>query len=139
MYVHLLSFCFFPCLITRSGNRSFTHTSSTLGSIGITSHFSPFTVLAYKISKAALNMLTVQYVLAYADQGFTFITVSPGVSLSGPLAFHLYSVYGPFRRSGVEREALQRSHRRLGESGGTESVRGRKSAMVKWMKEGDDG
>lgn len=35
---------------------------------------------AYKISKAALNMLTVQYALSLADQGFTTIAVSPGVS-----------------------------------------------------------
>lgn len=36
---------------------------------------------AYKVSKAALNMLTVQYALSFADQGFTFITLSPGVSI----------------------------------------------------------
>jgi NAD(P)-dependent dehydrogenase (short-subunit alcohol dehydrogenase family) len=37
---------------------------------------------AYKISKAALNMLTVQYAQQYADEGFTFLAVSPGVSIS---------------------------------------------------------
>lgn len=35
---------------------------------------------AYKISKTALNMLTVQYAQQYAGEGFTFIGVSPGVS-----------------------------------------------------------
>lgn len=35
---------------------------------------------AYKISKAALNMLTVQYAQQYAGDGFIFIGVSPGVS-----------------------------------------------------------
>jgi NAD(P)-dependent dehydrogenase (short-subunit alcohol dehydrogenase family) len=35
---------------------------------------------AYKISKAALNMLTVQYAKEYADDGFTFLGISPGVS-----------------------------------------------------------
>lgn len=35
---------------------------------------------AYKISKAALNMLTVQYALDFADQGFAFLAISPGVS-----------------------------------------------------------
>ncbi|XHG05982.1 hypothetical protein AWENTII_009194 [Aspergillus wentii] len=35
-------------------------------------------VPAYKITKAALNMLTVQYAQSYADEGFTFFAVSPG-------------------------------------------------------------
>jgi NAD(P)-dependent dehydrogenase (short-subunit alcohol dehydrogenase family) len=35
---------------------------------------------AYKISKAALNMLTVQYSQQYEADGFTFVAVSPGVS-----------------------------------------------------------
>lgn len=34
---------------------------------------------AYKISKAALNMLTTQYAKQYADVGFTFLGISPGV------------------------------------------------------------
>ncbi|KAE8372265.1 hypothetical protein BDV26DRAFT_298015 [Aspergillus bertholletiae] len=33
---------------------------------------------AYKISKAALNALTVQYAMSYKDEGFTFLAVSPG-------------------------------------------------------------
>lgn len=33
---------------------------------------------AYKISKAALNALTVQYAMSYKDEGFTFVVVSPG-------------------------------------------------------------
>lgn len=36
-------------------------------------------VPAYKITKAALNMLTVQYAQAYAKEGFTFMSLSPGV------------------------------------------------------------
>ena len=35
---------------------------------------------AYKISKSALNMLTVQYALDLEEEGFIFITISPGVS-----------------------------------------------------------
>ena len=42
--------------------------------------FALFPVPAYKVSKAALNMLTVQYAQAYSEEGFTFVTVSPGVS-----------------------------------------------------------
>ncbi|GFF48024.1 C-factor [Aspergillus udagawae] len=33
---------------------------------------------AYKISKAALSMLTVQYAQDYESEGFTFLAVSPG-------------------------------------------------------------
>jgi NAD(P)-dependent dehydrogenase (short-subunit alcohol dehydrogenase family) len=36
---------------------------------------------AYKISKAALNMLTVQYALDLGGEGFIFLPVSPGVCL----------------------------------------------------------
>ena len=35
---------------------------------------------AYKITKAALNMLTVQYALEYEKEGFNIFAVSPGVS-----------------------------------------------------------
>lgn len=35
---------------------------------------------AYKVSKAALNMLTRQYALAFSKDGIIFISVSPGVS-----------------------------------------------------------
>jgi NAD(P)-dependent dehydrogenase (short-subunit alcohol dehydrogenase family) len=34
---------------------------------------------AYKITKAALNMLTVQYALEYEKEGFIIFAVSPGV------------------------------------------------------------
>lgn len=44
-------------------------------------------VPAYKVSKAALNMLTVQWAHEYKDQGFTFVTVSPGVSFIQHLAY----------------------------------------------------
>ena len=37
---------------------------------------------AYKVSKAALHMLNAQYALDHADAGFTFLCVSPGVSIS---------------------------------------------------------
>lgn len=39
---------------------------------------------AYKISKAALNALMVQYSLSYEDEGFVFLAVSPGVSTLCP-------------------------------------------------------
>ncbi|RFU27770.1 hypothetical protein B7463_g8582, partial [Scytalidium lignicola] len=34
--------------------------------------------LAYKISKAAMNALTVQYALDYEKEGFTFMALCPG-------------------------------------------------------------
>jgi len=34
---------------------------------------------AYKISKAALNSLTVQYAIDYEKDGFLFFAISPGV------------------------------------------------------------
>lgn len=45
------------------------------------STYSLFPVPAYKVSKAALNMLTVQYAQSFADQGFSFFALSPGVSI----------------------------------------------------------
>jgi NAD(P)-dependent dehydrogenase (short-subunit alcohol dehydrogenase family) len=36
---------------------------------------------ARKISKAAMNMLTIQYALGYADQGFTIFVIGPGVCI----------------------------------------------------------
>lgn len=57
--------------------------STTLGSIARAKRYHMhMPTPAYKISKAALNMLMVQYSLDYADQGFTFFVVSPGVGLS---------------------------------------------------------
>ncbi|GAT30053.1 similar to short-chain dehydrogenase [Aspergillus luchuensis] len=52
--------------------------STTLGSITMAPRFALFPVPAYKVSKAALNMLTVQYAQSFADQGFTFLAISPG-------------------------------------------------------------
>ena len=36
---------------------------------------------SYKISKAALNMLTLQWAMEYKDQGFAIMAISPGVSI----------------------------------------------------------
>lgn len=44
--------------------------------------YSGMPVPAYRISKTALNMLTVQYAHALADEGFTCFAVSPGVRIS---------------------------------------------------------
>lgn len=51
-----------------------------MGSIGMAAKFKAAPAPSYKISKAALNMLTVQYALALEDEGFTVVAISPGVS-----------------------------------------------------------
>ena len=57
--------------------------STSMGSIAYTKNYSFAPTHAYKISKAALNMLTTQYAMELEDQGFTVIAVSPGVSVTG--------------------------------------------------------
>lgn len=37
-------------------------------------------VPAYKISKAALNMMTTHYAAQFDNEGFTFLVINPGVS-----------------------------------------------------------
>jgi NAD(P)-dependent dehydrogenase (short-subunit alcohol dehydrogenase family) len=57
--------------------------STAVGSIQMSPAYSIMPVPAYKVSKAALNMLTVQWALAYGkEHGFTFLSVSPGVSVT---------------------------------------------------------
>ncbi len=56
--------------------------STSLGSISYASNFGQAPVPGYKISKAALNMLTVQYALEYGTDGFTVVAVSPGVCVA---------------------------------------------------------
>ena len=50
-----------------------------MGSIANAEKTSDLPVHAYKISKAAVNMLTMQYAAEYKDEGFVFTVVSPGV------------------------------------------------------------
>lgn len=48
---------------------------------------------AYKISKAALNALTVQYAASYKDEGFNFLAINPGVSCTNqPSGLYLCSL-----------------------------------------------
>ena len=48
--------------------------------MAMSQRYSIFPVPAYKIAKAALNMLTLQYGQSFAKDGFTFVSISPGVS-----------------------------------------------------------
>jgi NAD(P)-dependent dehydrogenase (short-subunit alcohol dehydrogenase family) len=54
--------------------------STTLGSFAKAEVYRQSPTPAYKISKAALNMLTVQYAQQYEADGFTFLAITPGVS-----------------------------------------------------------
>ncbi|KAK2827854.1 hypothetical protein FQN49_007278 [Arthroderma sp. PD_2] len=74
---HLVTSAFLP-LLKKGSLKKVANISTTLGSIGMAPTFKPFPVPAYKVSKAALNMLTVQYAQSFADEGFTFATISPG-------------------------------------------------------------
>jgi NAD(P)-dependent dehydrogenase (short-subunit alcohol dehydrogenase family) len=56
--------------------------STTIGSVSMAPKYAIIAVPAYKVSKAALNMLTVQYAQSYAKEGFTFLAISPGVSVT---------------------------------------------------------
>ncbi|KAH1356701.1 hypothetical protein KXX33_007170 [Aspergillus fumigatus] len=68
---------FLPLL--REGRRKLVvNISTTLGSMTLAPVYKGSPTPAYKITKAALNMLTVQYAQDYASEGFTFLAVSPG-------------------------------------------------------------
>ncbi|VUC36367.1 unnamed protein product [Clonostachys rosea] len=77
MSAHEVTRAYLPLL--RKGNlKKIANISTTVGSITMAPTFRAIPTPAYKISKAALNMLTVQYALSLEDQGFTTIAVSPG-------------------------------------------------------------
>ncbi|PNP45140.1 hypothetical protein TGAMA5MH_03191 [Trichoderma gamsii] len=52
--------------------------SSSLGSVAWADRYRWSPVYAYKITKAAMSMLTVQYAMEYKKEGFTFLALSPG-------------------------------------------------------------
>ncbi|KAE8137727.1 hypothetical protein BDV38DRAFT_292647 [Aspergillus pseudotamarii] len=85
---HEVTRTFLPLL--RKGERKvITNISTTLGSISKASPFMAQSTPAYNITKAALNMLTVQYALSLESEGFTVFCVSPGwlkTDLGGPRA-----------------------------------------------------
>ncbi|THC96007.1 hypothetical protein EYZ11_004506 [Aspergillus tanneri] len=74
---HMVTSAFLPLL--RKGERKLvTNISSTMGSITMAPIYKPIPTPEYKITKAALNMLTKQYAQNLADEGFTFLSVCPG-------------------------------------------------------------
>ena len=86
--VHHVTAAFLP-LLQKGQQKKIINISSTLGSIGMKDIFAMAPVSSYKISKTALNMLTVQYSVDLAGEGFTVVAVSPGwlkTDLGGPYA-----------------------------------------------------
>ncbi|WZH40711.1 short-chain dehydrogenase/reductase SDR [Fusarium acuminatum] len=70
-------------LINNAGIISYTkdgieNISSTLGSIGMAAFYKHQPTPAYKVAKAALNMLTVQYAHELESEHFTVLAVCPG-------------------------------------------------------------
>ena len=69
--------------------------STSLGSISLSQQSHSMPGPAYKITKAALNMLTAQYAHTYAKEGFVIFALSPGVCLPffGPILSGCGPVY----------------------------------------------
>jgi NAD(P)-dependent dehydrogenase (short-subunit alcohol dehydrogenase family) len=65
-----------------------TCSSTTLGSIALAENYRASDGYAYATTKAALNMLTLQWALQYEDKGFIFTAISPGVRDAGLLLIH---------------------------------------------------
>ncbi|KAI9745951.1 MAG: hypothetical protein M1818_000632 [Claussenomyces sp. TS43310] len=86
--VHKVSSAFLP-LLSKGKEKKLVNISSTLGSMALKGYSALAPYPSYKISKAALNMLTVQYSLELGPKGFMVFAVSPGwlqTDLGGPQA-----------------------------------------------------
>ncbi|KAK7706030.1 hypothetical protein SLS57_009811 [Botryosphaeria dothidea] len=70
--VHNVTTAFLP-LLKKGSLKKVINISTTLGSIGMAPVFNFQPTPAYKVSKAALNMLTVQYAQAFAEDGLVFV------------------------------------------------------------------
>ncbi|KAL8881512.1 MAG: hypothetical protein Q9198_001294 [Flavoplaca austrocitrina] len=75
--VHCVTRAFLP-LLKKGTQKKVINMTTTLASItdAAKAHYLP--APAYKISKAAMNALTVQYALDFEKEGFTFVALSPG-------------------------------------------------------------
>ncbi|KAI4236557.1 MAG: hypothetical protein L6R40_006113 [Gallowayella cf. fulva] len=75
--VHNVTSAFLP-LLRKGSQKKVFNISSTAGSLTVARKYQPMPIPAYKVCKAALNMLTVQYALSMEEEGFTFIAICPG-------------------------------------------------------------
>ncbi|KAJ4305638.1 hypothetical protein N0V90_001169 [Kalmusia sp. IMI 367209] len=77
MGVHWTTRAFLP-LLQKGNLKKVANMATTLGSIALAPAAAALPAPAYKISKAAMNALTVQYALDYQKDGFTFMALAPG-------------------------------------------------------------
>ncbi|MCJ1442568.1 MAG: hypothetical protein MMC23_003064 [Stictis urceolatum] len=75
--VHRVTQAFLPLLEAGQGKK-LVNISSTLGSIAMKGYSEKAPCPSYKISKAALNMMSAQYSLELGPKGFTVVHVNPG-------------------------------------------------------------
>ena len=75
--VHRVTSTFLP-LMFKGKEKKIVNISTTVGSISLSKQFAMSPTPSYKITKAALNMLTVQYSQELGPKGFTVFCVSPG-------------------------------------------------------------
>ncbi|KFX88261.1 hypothetical protein V495_05486 [Pseudogymnoascus sp. VKM F-4514 (FW-929)] len=75
--VHWVTQAFLP-LLQKGNLKKVANISTTLGSTTLAPAAQYLPAPAYKISKAAMNALTVQYALDHAKEGFSFIALCPG-------------------------------------------------------------
>lgn len=86
--VHEVSSAFLP-LLQQGKEKKIVNISSTVGSMALKEWTKSMPTHSYKISKAALNMLTIQYASDLESKGFTVFCLSPGwlrTDLGGPRA-----------------------------------------------------
>ncbi|KAK0759463.1 hypothetical protein N5P37_007651 [Trichoderma harzianum] len=74
---HRVTAAFIP-LLQKGKQKKIAMVSSSAGSISWANRYSFSPAYAYKITKAAMNMMAVQYAIEYEKYGFTFLTLSPG-------------------------------------------------------------
>ncbi|KAF7193793.1 putative oxidoreductase [Pseudocercospora fuligena] len=83
---HVMTLAFFP-LLQKGREKKVINISTTMGSIAMTRDYSFAPTQAYKISKAGMNMLNAQWAMEFEKEGFTFLAVSPGVSIVSEVHF----------------------------------------------------
>jgi NAD(P)-dependent dehydrogenase (short-subunit alcohol dehydrogenase family) len=88
--VHRMTRGFLP-LVLKSGIKKIVNISSDFGSVALNDRS---ICGAYNTSKAALNMLTVQYKNEYADEQVIFIPMHPGDVLPSHFITLMLGVYG---------------------------------------------
>ncbi|TKX21183.1 hypothetical protein C1H76_6724 [Elsinoe australis] len=74
---HNVISAFLP-LLKQGTSKKVINITSTMGSMAMSAFFKHQPTPAYKVSKAALNMLTVQYSEALEGEGFTVVALCPG-------------------------------------------------------------